>query len=161
MSKWFSRIEEFIVVITLATMAIIAFSNVITRNLFNISLAFTEEITINLFVFLTFVGAAIGVRRSAHLGFSLIVERASIPIRRVLISLIGIVSVLLFAIITYYGIEMMIFQIDINAKTPALGWPKWLFSMAIPLGALLCAIRTIEATIKQLKEMSDEQGESV
>ncbi len=161
MSKWFSRIEEFIVVITLATMAVIAFSNVVTRNLFNISLAFTEEITINLFVFLTFVGAAIGVRKNAHLGFSLLVERVSIPIRRWLVALIGVISIILFLIITYYGIEMMMFQIDINAKTPALGWPKWLFSMAIPIGALLCAIRTIEATIKQLKEMSDEQGESV
>jgi len=141
-------------------MSIIAFLNVITRNFFDISLAFTEEITINLFVFLTFVGAAIGVRKGAHLGFSLLVERVPIPIRRGLITIISIVSVMLFLFIAYYGVQMMLFQIDINAKTPALGWPRWIFSLSIPIGTLLCAIRTIEALVKQLKEMSSEQGES-
>lgn len=160
MSKWLGRIEEMIVVLTLASMSVIAFLNVLTRNFFDISLAFTEEITINLFVFLTFVGAAIGVRRGAHLGFSLLVERISVPLRRGLVTIIGVVSVSLFILIAYYGMEMLLFQIDINATTPALGWPKWIFSLSIPVGALLCAIRTVEATVKEVKEMSSEQGES-
>lgn len=160
MSKWLGWIEEFIVVITLVSMSVIAFLNVLTRNFLDLSLAFTEEITINLFVFLTFVGAAIGVRRGAHLGFSLIIERVPLPIRRSLVVLIGFISLALFLFIAYYGIDMIQFQIDINAKTPALGWPKWLFSLSIPIGSLLCAIRSVEATIKQLKELSYEQGES-
>jgi len=161
MSKLLGRLEEVIVVFTLVTMAIIAFINVLTRNFFDVSLAFTEEVTVNLFVFLTFVGAAIGVRRHAHLGFSLIVERVSIPLRRGLITIIGVFSVLLFLLIAYYGVEMMKFQIDINSTTPALGWPKWLFSIGIPIGTLLCAIRTVEVTIKQWKELNEERGDSV
>lgn len=161
MSKWLGRLEEFIVVFTLAAMSLIAFINVLTRNFFDVSLAFTEEITINLFVFLTFIGAAIGVRNNAHLGFSLIVERVSIGLRRSLIAVIGACSVLFFLLITYYGVDMMMFQIDINAKTPALGWPKWLFSSGLPIGTLLCTIRTIEATVKQWKVLSEERGNSV
>lgn len=161
MSKWLGRIEEIIVVSTLVTMSIIAFTNVLTRNFLDVSLAFTEEITVNLFVFLTFVGAAIGVRKNAHLGFSLIVERVSIPLRRGLIVLIGLFSSLLFLLIAYYGVEMMMFQVDINAMTPALGWPKWLFSLGIPIGTVLCAVRTVEATVKQWKELSEKQGDSV
>lgn len=160
MSKWLGWLEEFIVVITLVTMSVIAFSNVLTRNFLDLSLAFTEEITINLFVFLTFVGAAIGVRRGAHLGFSLIIERVPLPVRRILVVVIGFVSVVLFLFITYYGMDMILFQIDINAKTPALGWPRWLFSLSIPVGSLLCVIRTVEATIKQIKDLAYEQGES-
>lgn len=161
MSKWIGRLEEIIVVSTLVTMSIIAFVNVITRNFFDVSLAFTEEITVNLFVFLTFIGAAIGVRRHAHLGFSLIVDKVSLTLKRGLLGLIGLISVLFFLLIAYFGIEMMMFQISINATTPALGWPRWLFSIGIPIGTILCALRTIEATVKQWKELPDKGGGSI
>lgn len=161
MNKWLGRLEEVIVVFTLVTMSIIAFVNVVTRNFFDVSLAFTEEITVNLFVFLTFVGAAIGVRKHAHLGFSLLVDKASPMFRRGLIGFIGLISVSFFLIIVYYGIDMMQFQISINATTPALGWPRWMFSIALPIGATLCAIRTIEATVKQWKSLSQKGGDSV
>src|SRR5699024_2659312 len=151
-------IEVIMDVLRLVMMSVRAFLNVITRNIFDLSLAFTEEITINLFVFLTFVGAAIGVRKGAHLGFSLLLDKVSPSIRQVLTTLIAFISVIFFMFIAYYGVEMMIFQFDIDAKTPALGWPKWLFSLSIPLGSLLCAIRTIEVTVRELKGTSREQG---
>src|SRR5699024_9539067 len=114
-----------------------------------------------LFVFLTFIGAAIGVRRHAHLGFSLIVDKVSLTLKRGLLGLIGLISVLFFLLIAYFGIEMMMFQININATTPALGWPRWLFSIGIPIGTILCALRTIEATVKQWKELPDKGGGSI
>ncbi len=160
MSKWLGRLEEVIVVFTLVTMSIIAFVNVLTRNFFDVSLAFTEEITVNLFVFLTFIGAAIGVRRHAHLGFTLLVDKVSLTLRRGLIGLIGLISVLFFLLIAYYGVEMLLFQMNINATTPALGWPRWMFSLAIPIGTTLCAIRTVEATVTQLKNLSESEEDS-
>lgn len=158
MSKWLSYIEEIIVVLVLVTMSCIAFTNVLTRNFFNLSLSFTEEITVNLFVFLTFIGAAIGVRKNAHLGFSLIVDKVSIPLRRIITVFIGVVSTILFLVLAYYGIDMIKFQIDMESTTPALGWPRWVFSLGIPIGTLLCAIRMVEATIREFKEQSHHQG---
>lgn len=154
MSKWIGYLEEIIIVVVLVLMSSIAFLNVITRNFLNLSLAFTEEITVNLFVLLTFVGAAIGVRKGAHLGFSLLLEKVSISMKRVLIIFIGIVSTLLFLVITYFSIEMIQFQLQIGSTTPALRWPRWIFSLAIPIGSVLCIYRTIEATIIQVKELS-------
>lgn len=154
MSKWISYIEEIITVVVLALMSSIAFINVITRNFLNLSLAFTEEITVNLFVLLTFVGAAIGVRKGAHLGFSLLLDKASVSVRRVLVLFIGIVSTILFIVITYFAIEMIQFQFEMESTTPALRWPRWMFSLAIPIGTILCIYRTIEATINQVKNLS-------
>src|SRR5699024_7121938 len=104
--------------------------------------------------FLTFVGAAIGVRKGAHLGFSLLLDKVSPSIRQVLTMLIALISVIFFMFIAYYGVEMMIFQFDIDAKTPALCCPKWLFLLSIRLGSLLCAIRTIGVTVRELKGTS-------
>ena len=71
MEKVISRLEEWIVVIVLSIMSTIAFVNIVSRGLLGHSFSFAEEVTVNLFVALTFVGTAIGVRQYAHLGFTL------------------------------------------------------------------------------------------
>src|SRR5699024_732615 len=100
----------------------------------------------------TFIGTSIGVRENAHLGFTLLLEKlAGIP-KQILIIIVGLVTLSVFIIITYYGFSMVQFQKEMESTTPALNWPQWLFSLGIPVGAFLCSIRTIEATIKQLRE---------
>lgn len=158
MMKWLDRLEEVIVVIVLVTMSVIAFLNVLSRNFMGISLAFTEEITINLFVLLTFVGASIGVRKNAHLGFTLLFERSPFKLQQTLIVFVGVIAVIFFGAVFYYGMQMIAFQVSINSTTPALGWPKWIFSIGLPIGALLCAFRSIQASIKEWKDLSGNKG---
>ena len=62
------RIDHLIAAILLFTMASIAFANVLSRYLFHFSFAATEEITINLFVWLTVVGSGIAFERGGQLG---------------------------------------------------------------------------------------------
>ncbi|GAA0610063.1 hypothetical protein GCM10009001_29230 [Virgibacillus siamensis] len=158
MTKWLNYVEEFIVVSSLIIMSVVAFGNVITRNFFGLSLSFNEEITVNLFVLLTFVGTSIGVRENAHLGFSLLFDKSPLTIKRIIILLVGILSILFFLIITYYGFKMVQYQLEVNKTTPALGWPQWLFSLGLPFGTLLCIIRSVEATLKEWKGLSLPQG---
>ena len=72
--KILDKVEEIILVLALLAMTIIAFANIISRNFGQVSLSFTEELTINLFVLLTFVGTAMGVRNYSHLGFTLLYD---------------------------------------------------------------------------------------
>ncbi|WP_232334491.1 TRAP transporter small permease [Oceanobacillus sp. AG] len=158
--QWLNRIEEIIAVFALVTMSLIAFSNVVSRNLLNLSMAYTEEVTINLFVLLTFVGASIGVRKNAHLGFSLLFDLSPPKLQRILVVIIGLLTIAVFGSITYFGFEMVQSQISMGSLTPALGWPKWIFSLGLPIGSLLCTIRSIEALFKELKELGREVGVS-
>ena len=61
-------IDGWIAATLLAVMALIAFVNILGRYLFHYSLAFTEELTINLFVWLTVVGSGIAFERGSQLG---------------------------------------------------------------------------------------------
>lgn len=151
-----NRLEEWIVAIVISIMSIIAFLNILSRGLAGYSLSFTEEITINLFVFLTFVGTAIGVRQNAHLGFTLIFDRVNGVFKKGITILVGILMGGLFLILVWYGIQMVLFQIDLGQKTPALGWPQWVFSLAMPVGAILCLYRTIQATIAEYRDGNTE-----
>lgn len=62
------RIEHYIVAILLLLMSCITFINVLSRYFLHFSFAATEEITINLFVWMTVVGSGIAFKRGAHLG---------------------------------------------------------------------------------------------
>ncbi|GGA18872.1 TRAP transporter small permease [Psychrobacillus lasiicapitis] len=161
MDRVLNRLEEWIVAIVMSIMSIIAFANILSRGLAGYSLSFTEEITINLFVFLTFVGTSIGVRQNAHLGFSLIFDRVNGVFKKGITLLVGLLMGILFLILLYFGFQMVLYQMEMGQKTPSLGWPQWLFSLAMPVGAILCLYRTIQATIMEYREESGNGGESV
>lgn len=143
--------EEVILFITFLTITLITFANILSRNIFKFSFSFTEEITINLLVLLTFVGTALGVRRYAHLGFTLVYDLVGKLGKKVIIIISSIISLALFSILLFYGFEMVQFQMKISQTTPALGMPQWILSLAMPLGALLCLIRTVQVAVTEIK----------
>ncbi|BDH62197.1 C4-dicarboxylate ABC transporter permease [Lysinibacillus sp. PLM2] len=157
--KIIDYVEEVILFITFLTITLITFANVLSRNIFKFSFSFTEEITINLLVLLTFVGTALGVRRYAHLGFTLIYDIAGSIAKKIIILISSIMSIVLFSILLYYGYEMVQFQMKINQTTPALGMPQWILSLALPFGALLCLVRTLQVTIDEIKSSNIEVKE--
>ncbi|MCM3601227.1 TRAP transporter small permease [Robertmurraya korlensis] len=161
MSKVLTRIEENILVFTFSVMCIIAFANVISRYFLNYSLAFTEEVTINLFVLLTFLGTSVGVRNHAHLGFTLIYDKANDMGKKFLCVFSSLITCALFILLTYYGVKMVQFQLMLNQTTPAMGWPQWVFTLAFPIGCCFCIFRVIESFIKEFKTLSMEGSERV
>ena len=62
------RLDHWIAALLLMTMAAIAFVNVLSRYFINFSIGATEEITINLFVWITVVGTGIAFERGGQLG---------------------------------------------------------------------------------------------
>lgn len=155
-SKILSHVEHSLLIFSASVMSILAFSNIISRNILNHSISFTEEITINLFVLLTFVGTAVGVRNNAHLGFSLLYDKAGLRVKKVMTVLIGFIVIAVFLGFTYYGIKMVQFQMFTKQTTPSLGWQQWVFTLSLPLGSFLCLIRAIEATFKEFKNLQTE-----
>jgi C4-dicarboxylate transporter DctQ subunit len=148
LSRFMEKIEYTSLIASLSIMSLITFLNVLSRYVLNYSLAFTEEITLNLFVFITFMGAAVGIHRKAHLGFTLLFDYLGHRSKLAVTCLIGLIGGITFFIITFFGVKMVLFQMGIEQITPALGWPQWILSLGLPLGSLFCLLRTIESTIK-------------
>jgi TRAP-type C4-dicarboxylate transport system permease small subunit len=60
------------------SMALIAFVNVLSRYFFNFSIGATEEITINLFVWMTVVGTGYRLRTRCAIGHGDVFQPASL-----------------------------------------------------------------------------------
>lgn len=69
------RLFVFLMVVCLGLMVVMVFGNVVLRYGFNSGITVSEELSRWLFVWMTFLGAVVGVRNHAHLGTDSLVSR--------------------------------------------------------------------------------------
>lgn len=128
------RIDHWITAILLFTMAIIAFVNVLSRYIFHFSFAATEEITINLFVWLTVVGSGIAFERGAQLGMVTLYNLFPARFRKCVIVLSAVLSAVLFILVDLFIIQAIYDEITMfGATSAALGIPVWIYYLGVPV----------------------------
>ena len=79
------RLLRWLMVIIIASMAVLVFLNVVLRYGFNSSLTITEEIGRYLFVWLTFLGAISAFIRNRHVRVDTFFLRMPAPVRRIVL----------------------------------------------------------------------------
>ena len=99
------RIDHWIVAVLLFTMASIAFINVLSRYLFHFSFAATEEITINLFVWVTVIGSGIAFERGGQLGMITLFKVFPLRLKKMVIVFGSALSAFLFLLVDVYMIQ--------------------------------------------------------
>ncbi len=72
---WICNGFSFLMVLFLALMVVMVFGNVVLRYGFNSSITVSEELSRWLFVWLTFLGAVVAIRKHAHLGTDSLLAR--------------------------------------------------------------------------------------
>lgn len=74
----FYRLLEIVMVITMIVMFVLVFINVMLRMIFNTGIDFAEELPRFAFIWMTFIGAIIGMHKHTHLGVDMLV--AALPV---------------------------------------------------------------------------------
>ncbi|MEQ3553718.1 TRAP transporter small permease [Pseudonocardia nematodicida] len=143
--------ENALAAIPFAVVAVIAFVNVVTRYFFNVSLAFTTELTVNLVVWTVMIGSVIGIREGAHLGFTMLRDRVTGRARDGLTVLVTLATVAFLLALLVHGTEMAAQQFERGRATPSIGVPQWLFTAALPVGAALGVHRAVRAGVAALR----------
>ena len=122
------RIDHVITALLLFVMAAIAFINVLSRYFFHFSFAATEEITINLFVWMTVLGSGIAFERGGHLGMVTLYNWFPTPLKKSVVILSAVLSALLFVLVNIYMIQAIYDEITLfHAASAALGIPVWIY----------------------------------
>lgn len=115
-------------------MAAIAFTNVLSRYLFHFSFAATEEITINLFVWLTVVGSGIAFERGGQLGMVTLYNVFPKKFKKVIILFSSGLSALLFILVDIFTIQAISDELTLfHATSAALGIPVWIYYLGVPI----------------------------
>lgn len=144
------KVVNFLIGFMIAGMVIIVFSNVISRYFLNASIAWSEEISRWMFIWLVFLGAIMAYVNNEHLGLDIIIKLFPKKITQLLIILADVLVLIVTAIMLKGGIDM-------TADSFASGW----VSSAVPIKygyvylavPLSMAILLIEIIVKLAKDM--------
>lgn len=142
------HVEEAALVLLFVVMAVVAFVNVITRYFIRYSLAFTEEIVVAAFVWVTLLGAAIGFRQRAHLAFTYVTDRLPVSLRRASVWFAASLSVVLFAFLVHFGLKQIRLEQQMNFTTEALNIPQWWYTAGVPGLSLVVIVRIVQGALR-------------
>ena len=154
LKKIFDHFEEALGAVVMAVMVTLTFVNVVTRYVIVYPLAFTEEITISMFVWLTLLGVSIAFRSNAHLAVTFFYDLGSPALRKIFYFIATGMSILFFILLTWLGSSQVLDEMALGVTTDSLAIPAWIYSAGIPVFSVLVIIRIIQSTMATVRDGS-------
>jgi TRAP-type transport system small permease protein len=137
------RIEEALGAAAMAAICLISMGNVLARYFTNYSFAFTEEFSVFLLVFMTFVGASAAFATGEHIRITFFLQRMPPALRWACEVVTLIATTFMFALILWYGAEVTYDEWYWGETSPGLGNPTWIYTIWLPILALAIILRVL------------------
>jgi len=136
-----SQVVEGLLLVMMVVLCADVFLGVFSRYVMARTFTWYDEIARLLFVWIVFLGAAVGVRRSAHFRLHLLVDRFSPGLRRAA-HVVGVLVVMGFGLLLIQQgwklVELGQFQ-----RTPVMGLSKQYVYLSVPVGGALIILYSL------------------
>ena len=173
--KAVEKLEDNLLIILMALLTIVSFTQVVARYGFNTGWSAALEFTMTTFSWLILIGLSYGIKRSSHLGVDILLKVVSKPVARWL-AIFGAASGLIYGLILLdaswlkaVGIETRSGAIEywskmykVNIGTEELRWPiwiqetfgvkdrvqRWVVLIILPISLALLCYRSLQAMVQ-------------
>ena len=135
-----ARVEETLLVSFLGFIIIIAFLQIVLRNLFSTGLDWGDTLLRNLVLWIGFIGATLATKDGKHINID-VVSRGLSPVGKNLVT--GITHLFAFAVccaLTYATLKFIRNEMQMGQKT-FLNIPAWIPEMILPMTFSLMTFR--------------------
>lgn len=146
------------IILISVVMICVTLAQVIFRYVIAAPLPWSEELARYCFVWIVFLGGAVGLSRGIHLGVDLFVNMLPKPVQRA-VDFLTCALIAAFAVIVIYA-STPVLNMNMFQRSPALGVQMTWIYIAIPVSMGLILLICGERIIKQLFSKRDEGGES-
>jgi TRAP-type C4-dicarboxylate transport system permease small subunit len=147
-----SQVVEGLLLVMMVLLCADVFLGVFSRYVMARTFTWYDEIARLLFVWIVFLGAAVGVRRAAHFRLHLVVDRFPPGLRRVT-ELVGVLVVMGFGLLLIQQgwklVELGQFQ-----RTPVMGLSKQYVYASVPAGGALIILYSLPHLWRALRGLS-------
>jgi TRAP-type C4-dicarboxylate transport system permease small subunit len=141
-----------VAVVLFAAMVVVTAAGVFFRYVLNAALPWAEEADRYLFIWLSFVGAAITMRHQAHIAVDIVVRSFS-PAARDWAALLTHGCILVFVGTVFWASERVI-DVTSTTRTTATDIPmSWVY-LAVPVGCTLIAIEVLRLAASTVRRMT-------
>ncbi|WP_457606825.1 TRAP transporter small permease [Nitratifractor sp.] len=149
-------INQSIAAIGIAGGVALAFYNVVARYVFGSSLTWAGELTVYLFLWSAFFGAAYCFKQDAHISITILLEKVPPKVAKGLMLLSHTVTFVFLAAVAWYGYECLQLVIELDERSIDLDIPMWIPYLAIPVAFAFAAYRVAEKFVEILRTPADE-----
>ncbi|GAB4067685.1 TRAP transporter small permease [Ancylobacter sonchi] len=150
----FYRLLEVVMVLCMVVMLVMVFGNVMLRLFFNSGIDLSEEMPRFAFVWLTFLGAIVGLHRRAHLGVDMVVRALPLIGRKICWGLSQAIMLVCAGYILY-GTWLQHEIIAGNASPVAQISTLWVYGVSYVTGtaiAIICIANLIRLSLGLVEE---------
>ena len=145
--------EAVILISLVAVMTVVVFLQVVYRYALMQPLHWSEELARYLFVWLSILGAALGLQKRGHFGLDVFFRMLPMGGKRVLGFLIPLLIGFVVVVILIQGITLV--QKTILQESPAMGISMGWAYACLPVGAALMAIHLLVIIFKDMINKSE------
>ncbi|MDR0570995.1 MAG: TRAP transporter small permease [Clostridiales Family XIII bacterium] len=158
LTRIYDKLEEYLLVVSLAFTVCVIFYQIIMRFVFNNSQTWTEELARYIFIWQIWLGASIGIRESKHIR----VEMFSSALARTAKAGAGQIAELVILILwlsvtaafTWHGFVLTAKQAELGALSPGLRIPLAYCYAAVPVGCAVMSLRLLGLMRKEILELA-------
>jgi TRAP-type C4-dicarboxylate transport system permease small subunit len=127
--------------VLMVVLSVDLFLGVFSRYVMVRTFTWYDEIARGCFVWLTFLGAAVGVKRHAHFRLHIVVDRLSPRLRQATVFLFPLVVIIFAGVLIQQGLVFL--ELGKFQQTPVMGLPKTWIYVAIPIGGALMILYSL------------------
>jgi len=136
-----SNVVEWVCMVLMVVLSVDLFLGVFSRYVMVRTFTWYDEIARGCFVWLTFLGAAVGVKRHAHFRLHIVVDRLSPRLRQATVFLFPLVVIIFAGVLIQQGLVFL--ELGKFQQTPVMGLPKTWIYVAIPIGGTLMILYSL------------------
>jgi len=141
-------IENSIAVLSMTTVSLLVFGNVISRYGFGYTPIWSEELSRFLVVWSIFIGVAIGVRKNQHIGVDALIRFLPHKLKLASEVLLNLIGVVVIGILVVNSFEFIRHTYEFEQLSPAMRIPMYIPYIAMPVGLSLSIIHFIHNIVK-------------
>ena len=147
------KVLNVIIIVMFAGMVIIVFSNVVARYFLNAALAWSDEVSRFMFIWLVFVGAIVAYMKNDHLGLDILVKYLPKTASRILVVIADILVLFALSILLKGGIDMTLDSFASGWVSSAVSLPYGYIYMVGPISAFFLILEGILKIVSDLKSV--------
>lgn len=142
----FSRTMTVVLAVMLMAITAITFYQIVMRYVFNMAPSWSEELVRFLFVWISFLGAGMGVKDKIHIGVDVLVNALPDSLKRCADAVVNLILTLFGVFITYTGVNITKFT---HAQaSPAIGIPMSYVYLSLPALGILLIIYGVDGLLR-------------
>ncbi len=148
----YNKLEEYILIGSLAFNVLLIFSQIIMRSIFNYSLSWTEELSRYIFIWQIWLGTSISFRYKQHIRVEILTNILKGKSKKKLEIFVSVVWLIFNGILVYIGLLLSKSMVDRNILSSGMRIPLIYIYMCLPISSFVLFLRILIDTYEMIKK---------